>query len=81
MGFFSTLLEVNPVEKHRVKAKFEKRAIICMSEILCDDCPEKEKCQDIDIFIEGKYQGTRDCMSHDSHEKRKGKVKQKRWGK
>ncbi|WP_041720736.1 hypothetical protein [Alkaliphilus metalliredigens] len=69
------------MEKYRVKAKFHKREIVCISQILCSDCPESNNCQDIDIFIEQKYQGVRDCMSHDSHEKRNGKLKQRRWGK
>jgi len=68
--------------KHRCKAKFDTgRKIICASEVLCSDCPEIKKCQDIDIYIDGKHEGIQDCMSHDSYRRENGKMKQKRWGK
>ena len=69
------------MEKHSCKVKFHKAKIVCASESLCEDCPEREKCEDIDLYIDSKYWGVEDCMTSDSHEKKKGKIKQKRWGK
>lgn len=69
------------MEKYRVKAKFHNRKIVCISQIFCSDCCEINECEDIDIFIEEKFEGTKDCMTHNSYEKRNGKIKQKRWEK
>ena len=73
------LPEVVSMEKHRCNVKFDNGKIVCASEILCSDCPERKKCQEIDIYIENKYAGIADCMTHDSHARDKGKIKQKRW--
>lgn len=67
------------MEKHKCRAKFHNRKIVCASEILCEDCPEKNSCQEIDIYIEGKYEGVRDCMTKDSYARDRGKLKQKTW--
>lgn len=67
------------MEKHRCKVKFHNEKIVCASEILCADCPERKKCEDITINIEEKFEGVKECMSHDSHRREKGKVRQKRW--
>ncbi|TCO79120.1 hypothetical protein [Marinisporobacter balticus] len=69
------------MEKHRCKVKFHNGKIVCASEILCLDCPEKDKCEDIDVYIDDKYWGSKDCMSHDSYERRNKRIRQKRWGK
>lgn len=69
------------MEKHRVKAKFHNGRIVCVSQILCTDCPEKKNCEDIDIYIDGKYEGSRACMSHDSHKRENRRMKQQRWEK
>jgi len=67
--------------KHKSKVKFHNRKIVCASQILCDDCPESDKCQDIDIHIDGKYDGVKDCMTKNSYARDKGKLKQKTWEK
>ncbi|MBB6218676.1 hypothetical protein HNQ80_004850 [Anaerosolibacter carboniphilus] len=68
------------MEKHRSRVKFKDGKIVCASEIRCSSCADKYTCEAIDLFIEAKYEGIRDCMSHDSHRREKGKIKQKRWG-
>ncbi|MFT9496620.1 hypothetical protein [Anaerosolibacter sp.] len=67
------------MEKHRCKVKFHNEKIVCASEILCADCPEKKNCEDIEVFIHEKYEKIKNCMSHDSHRREKGKMKQRRW--
>ena len=63
------------MEKHKCKIKFHE------DKIICSDCPEKDKCEDIDIYIDDKYFGSKDCMSHDSYEKKNKKMRQKGWRK
>lgn len=66
------------MEKHRCKVKFDGRKIVCASEILCSDCPESNKCQDIDIFIEEKFENVKGCMSANSHKRKNGRLHQTR---
>ena len=73
--------EVENIEKHICKVKFHNRKIVCASAVLCLDCSEAETCEDIDIYIEGPYEGIEGCMTTDSYEKKNGKIRQKRWGK
>jgi len=69
------------MEKHKCKVKFHNRKIVCASEILCSDCPESDECQDIDLYIEGKFEGAKDCMTKNSYARDRGKIKQKTWEK
>ncbi|MBB6214974.1 hypothetical protein HNQ80_001059 [Anaerosolibacter carboniphilus] len=69
------------MEKHLCRVKFHNGLIVCASEVLCTDCPERKKCQEITINLDEKYEGVRECMSHDSYRREKRKMKQKRWGK
>ena len=45
------------MEKHPCKVKLHQNKIVCASEILCDDCPERNKCQDMVINLDDKYGG------------------------
>jgi len=69
------------LEKHRCNIRFHEGKIVCASEILCRDCPTKKDCEDVDIFIEDKFENSKDCMSHDSHKRKNRRIKQKGWGK
>ena len=69
------------LEKHRVKIKFDGNKIVCASDTQCPRCPDKNSCEDIDVFIESKYQGINDCMTHDAYKRKNGKVNQTRFGK
>lgn len=69
------------MEKHRCKVKFHNNKIVCASEILCSECPQVKECEDIDLYIDGKYECSKELMTHDSY-KRKGKrIVQTRWKK
>lgn len=69
------------MDKHKCKVKFHNRKIVCASQILCTDCPEQDGCQDIDIYIESRFEGVRECMTKDSYAREKGKLRQKTWEK
>lgn len=69
------------MEKHRCKMKFNKGKIVCASEILCSDCPENKKCEDIDIYIDSKFDGVGDCMTPDAYKRKNKKIKQTRFEK
>ena len=69
------------MEKHRCRVKFHNNKIVCASEILCSDCPLKNECEDIDLYIDSKYSGIKDCMTHDCNERKNRRIKQKGWGK
>lgn len=68
------------MERFACRVKLKGNQIVCASSVKCTGCQDKDKCEELDIYIKGKYQGVSDCMTHDSHEKRSGKVIQKRWG-
>lgn len=69
------------MEKHRSKCKFHQGKIVCASEILCSDCPEKNNCEDIDLYIDSKFEGSKDCMTHNSYKRKNRRIKQKGWEK
>ena len=69
------------MERHKCKIKFDKGKVVCASEILCKGCPEEKNCEEIVIYIDSKYAGITDCMSHDGYERKHGKIKQTRFEK
>ncbi|SHI75597.1 hypothetical protein SAMN02745975_00542 [Geosporobacter subterraneus DSM 17957] len=68
------------MEKHRCKVKFKLGKIECASEF-CADCADRKTCEDMDVYLDDKYDGSRACMSHDSHKRENRRVKQQRWEK
>ncbi|WP_156778781.1 hypothetical protein [Clostridium formicaceticum] len=48
------------MERYRVKAKFDQGRIVCISQIFSTDCCEKDKYEDIDLYIDSKYEGVKD---------------------
>ncbi|MBB6218199.1 hypothetical protein HNQ80_004339 [Anaerosolibacter carboniphilus] len=68
------------MERYACRVKIKGSQIVCASSVQCTDCLDKNKCEEMDIFIDGKYQGVESCMSHDRFKRDKGKVKQTGWG-
>lgn len=67
------------MNKYRCKVKFYDNKIVCASQFLCSDCPQISECEDIDLYIDEKYDCSKDCMTHDSHKRKGRRIVQRRW--
>lgn len=52
------------------KAMFSpKGKLICASQVKCVACQYNSKCEDIELFIEDKFEGAKSCMDHRTYKR------------
>jgi len=65
------------VNKYICKVKFKKGKIYCFSKTKCVACSERDKCEDLDIYIKSPYEDIKECMKEPSYKRVNGRIKQK----
>lgn len=63
--------------KYISRAKFnDKGMIICCSQTECINCKDIDSCEELDFYIDSKYEGVNTCMKERSYKKVNGRVRQ-----
>ena len=65
------------MRKYISRAKFnEKGKIICCSQTKCLKCKDIDSCEELDFYIDSKYEGVNECMTERTYKKINGRVRQ-----
>lgn len=68
------------MKKYISRAKFnEKGKIICCSQTRCVKCKNIDSCEELEFYIDSKYEGINDCMSERVYKRKKGRVRQAKY--
>lgn len=60
------------------RVKFnDKGKIECCSQVLCVNCKEKDRCEELDLYIHDQYEDVESCMKSRSYKRVNRRVRQR----